>query len=73
MTRSRVGNVVYYYCRTYKNQSKAACTKHTIRHDRLETAVLFAIRQQIYLTAVSYTHLPPPGNASRSSEAAPAA
>ena len=50
MTRSRVGNVVYYYCRTYKNQSKAACTKHTIRHDRLETAVLFAIRQQIYLT-----------------------
>lgn len=49
MTRSRVGNVVYYYCRTYKDQSKAACTKHTIRHDRLEAAVLCAIRQQIYL------------------------
>ncbi len=53
MTRSKVGNVVYYYCRTYKDQSKKACTKHTIRHDRLEAAVLCAIQQQIYL-AVDY-------------------
>ena len=54
MTRSKVGNVVYYYCRTYKDQSKTACTKHTIKHDRLETAVLYAIQQQVYL-AVDYT------------------
>ena len=49
MSRSKVGRMVYYHCRTYKDQSKAACTKHTIRHDRLEAAVLFALRQQIYL------------------------
>ncbi len=49
MTRSKVGSVVYYYCRTYKDQSKTACTKHTIKHDRLEAAVLYAIQQQVYL------------------------
>ena len=54
MTRSKVGDTVYYYCRTYKDQSKGVCTKHTIRHDRLEAAVLYAIRQQVYL-AVDYS------------------
>ena len=54
MTRSKVGDTVYYYCRTYKDQSKGGCTKHTIRHDRLEAAVLYAIRQQVYL-AVDYS------------------
>ena len=54
MTRSKVGNVVYYYCHTYKDQSKTAYTKHTIKHDRLEAAVLYAIQQQVYL-AVDYT------------------
>lgn len=54
MTRSKVGGTVYYYCRTYKDQSKSACTKHTIRHNRLEVAVLYAIQQQVYL-AVDYT------------------
>ena len=54
MTRSKVGGTVYYYCRTYKDQSKSACTKHTIRHNRLELAVLYAIQQQVYL-AVDYT------------------
>ena len=54
MTRSKVGDVVYYYCRTYKDQSKNACTKHTIKHNRLETAVLYAIQQQVYL-AVDYS------------------
>ena len=49
MTRSKVGNAVYYYCRTYKDQSKSACTKHTIKHIQLEAAVLYAIRQQVYL------------------------
>ena len=54
MTRSKVGGTVYYYCRTYKDQSKSACTKHTIKHNLLETAVLYAIQQQVYL-AVDYS------------------
>jgi DNA invertase Pin-like site-specific DNA recombinase len=53
MTRSEVKGNVYYYCRTYKDQSKTACTKHTTRHNRLEAAVLYAIQRQIYL-AVGY-------------------
>ena len=53
MSRSKVKNCIYYYCRTYKDRSKKACTKHTIRHDQLEKAVLQAIQQQVYL-AVDY-------------------
>lgn len=49
MARSPVKGAVYYFCRTYKDQSKTACTKHSIRHDRLEAAVLYAVRQQLYL------------------------
>ena len=54
MVRSEVKGTVYYYCRTYKAQSKTACTKHSIKHNRLETAVLYAIQQQVYL-AVHYS------------------
>lgn len=54
MSRSKVNGIVYYHCRTYKDRSKNACTKHTIRHDALESAVLYAIRQQVYL-AVDYS------------------
>ena len=50
MVRSKLRSYIYYYCRTYKSQSKVACTKHMIRHDALEKAVLFAIQQQIYLS-----------------------
>lgn len=53
MTRSKVKNNVYYHCSTYKNQSKSACTKHTIRHRDLEPAVLEVIRQLIS-TGVCY-------------------
>ena len=53
IVRSEMRGYVYYYCRTYKSQSKAACTKHSIRHDALEKAVLCAIQQQIYL-AIEY-------------------
>lgn len=53
MTRSKAGGIVYYYCRTYKDQSKNACTKHTLKHKHLEDAVLCAIQQQVYL-AVDY-------------------
>lgn len=53
MSRSQVKGTVYYFCRTYKDQSKTACTKHSIKHNQLEAAVLYAIRQQVYL-AVHY-------------------
>lgn len=49
MCRSEVKGNVYYFCRTYKEQSKAACTKHSIRHSLLEAAVLHVIRQQVYM------------------------
>lgn len=52
MTRSKVGGNIYYYCRTYKDQSKTACTKHTIRHNHLEQGVLYAIRQQVYIAVI---------------------
>lgn len=54
MARSQVKGTVYYFCRTYKDQSKTACTKHSVKHDRLEAAVLYAIQQQVYL-AVRYS------------------
>ncbi len=49
MIRSAVKNHVYYYCKTYKTQSKTACSKHNIRDEQLTEAVLQAIRQQVYL------------------------
>lgn len=52
MTRSEVKGNVYYYCRTYKDQSKSACTKHTIRHNHLEYGVLYAIKQMVYIAVV---------------------
>ena len=55
MSRSQVKGTVYYFCRTYKDQSKTACTKHSIKHNLLEAAVLYAIQQQIYL-AVDYAN-----------------
>jgi len=51
MTRNTVkgGQLVYYHCRTYREKSKDACTKHTIRLDRLEKAVLATVQKQIAL------------------------
>ena len=54
--RNNSRGYVYYFCRTYKQQSKTACTPHTMRHYRLEAAVLFAIQQQAEL-AVKYTEI----------------
>lgn len=51
MTRSKAGKHVYYYCRTYKDQSKSACTKHTIKHSLLERGVLLSIQSMIYIAA----------------------
>ena len=50
---SKDGNV-YYACSTYKNLSPKVCTMHSVKYNRLEAAVLYAIRQQVYL-AVSYS------------------
>ena len=43
------GSYHYYICSTFKKQHKGACTKHTIRSDRLEQAVLETLRSQIAL------------------------
>ncbi|MDU3780163.1 MAG: recombinase family protein [Flavonifractor plautii] len=56
ITRSQSGKNVYYACSTYKYRSRAACSMHSIKHERLEAAVLFAVRQQVHL-AVSYSEL----------------
>lgn len=37
----------YYICSTFKKQHSGICTKHTIRSDKLERAVLETLRQQI--------------------------
>ena len=42
-------NDYYYICSTFKKQHSGACTKHTIRSDRLEQAVLETLRSQIAL------------------------
>ena len=56
VTRSQSGKNVYYACSTYKNRSRTACTMHSIKHNRLEAAVLFAVQQQVHL-AVSYSEM----------------
>jgi ssDNA-binding Zn-finger/Zn-ribbon topoisomerase 1 len=56
LARSEVKGNVYYRCSTYASCSKNACTSHSIKHHRLETAVLYAIQRQVHL-AVSYSGL----------------
>lgn len=51
MTRRTTRGFVYYACRTYKQLSATKCTKHTIRVDRLEQAVLATVQKQIELVA----------------------
>ena len=51
MTRRASKGSVYYARRTYKQQSMTHCTKHTIRLDRLEQAVLVTVQKQIELVA----------------------
>jgi len=46
---------VYYRCTAYM-QSRQACTSHTIKHRKLEMAVLYAVNQMIQL-ASSYTYI----------------
>jgi hypothetical protein len=39
----------YYVCSTYRKMTRAQCTKHTIRSDALEKAVLTTIQKQVEL------------------------
>lgn len=47
MNKQVKGDKTYYYCRTYKEKSKSACTRHSIREDRLSMAVLHSINAQL--------------------------
>lgn len=47
MHRKKSGNYVYYICRSYKEYGD--CTRHSIRHDILEQAVLTAVQRLISL------------------------
>ena len=47
MARHTSKNLVYYQCRTNRDKSKAKCTRHSIRLDILEKAVLAAVQTQI--------------------------
>lgn len=47
MTRRASKDYVYYGCSTYKRKSKDKCTKHSMRLDILEAAVLESIQKQI--------------------------
>lgn len=49
MTAKKAKNTVYYYCSTYLGRSKSACTKHTIREDKLKEIILKLIQFQISL------------------------
>lgn len=42
-------NYCYYICSTFKKMQKGACTKHTIRSDKVEQAVLETLQKQIAL------------------------
>ena len=43
MSRKTARNLAYYTCSTYRRKSKTACTKHTIREDRLRAQVAQAL------------------------------
>lgn len=49
MVRNTSKNFVYYYCRTYREKSAEKCSKHAIRADVLEQAVLVTVQKQIEL------------------------
>lgn len=43
------GDYHYYVCSTYKKVSKAICTRHSIRSDYVEQALLEAIQKQVQI------------------------
>ncbi len=50
------GQYFYYVCSSYKKMGKDACTKHTIRTDKLEKALLQSIKMHIEI-AVNMTEI----------------
>lgn len=55
MARSVTKGNRYYACRTYKEKLKAACSRHSIRIDRVEEVVLAAVQSQISLLESAQT------------------
>ncbi len=51
MVRNTSKNFAYYYCRTYREKSTEKCSKHAIRADILEQAVLVTVQKQIELVS----------------------
>lgn len=51
MVRHKIGDRVYYYCRTYREKAKELCTKHMVREEKLIEVTLTAIQKQIGLAA----------------------
>lgn len=51
MARHTARNLVYYQCRTNREKSGTGCTRHSIRLDVLERAVLAAVQKQIAFVA----------------------
>ena len=49
MRRKTAKNLAYFHCRTVIDKGKDACVKRSIREDKLQKAVLDAIRMQIVL------------------------
>lgn len=49
MRKTSAKDKAYYVCRTNRDKSATACTKHSIREDFLKEAVLIAIQKQIDL------------------------
>ena len=49
MRRQKTKNIVYYYCRTFREKSRNACKKHTIKEEVVIKVVLAAIQSQISL------------------------
>lgn len=49
MTRRACRGYIYYACKTYVHYSHDLCTRHSLKNDDLERAVLAAIQQQIAL------------------------
>lgn len=47
MTRQKTKGQVYYYCRTFRDKSRNACTKHTVKEEAVTQAVLLAIQREI--------------------------
>jgi len=49
LQRKSANGMVYYACRTYTEKSRERCTRHSIRLDLLEAAVLRSVQAQIAL------------------------